>query len=233
MVFNRPLPVANNRFGSRAVESITGPSDGRMSAEQIHSRFKARPGSEHIASAEAIARLQNIVRTYHPRSVLEIGSGIGTLRLRIVDTYRALGLDDYQFVTVENNAFCAQQLRANLARELHHLRMIDDIGGLADDRFDLIIVDGGADRDGRVVELLAAGGIVFVEGFRASQRCLIARLTRSYAVANIRSMQQTNSHRPSSSWGGAYWLFKFEPGPSTLPPSPSPGTTSDTARFIK
>jgi predicted O-methyltransferase YrrM len=182
-----------------------------MSAEQIYSRFKARSGSDFIASAEAIAGLQSIIGTYRPRSVLEIGSGIGTLTFAIVETYRALGVDDDQFATVENNDFCVRQLRANLARELHRVRMFDDIGGVAGQRFDLIIIDGGAEQDGRFAELLAAGGIIFVEGFRAPQRSLITRLRRSYAVANIRSMRQTDSARQPAGWGGAYWLFKFEP----------------------
>lgn len=208
--FPFPMTAETERGGARSQIGEPDSGDSPLPAARIRAIFKARPGSEFIASADAIAGLQRLICTRRPRSVLEIGSGIGTLTFTILDAYRALGVKDYRMVTVEGNAFCVSQLRMNLANEPRPPHVVDDVGAIAGEQFDLVIVDGGNEDDTRFLDFVAPRGMVFVEGYRAPQRSHIARSGRRYASANIRSLQQ-NHHRPSSVWGGAYWLYKFEP----------------------
>jgi predicted O-methyltransferase YrrM len=184
-----------------------------ITAETIFARFKSLPGSDQMASQHAIGGLMSAIRRYRPATVLEIGSGIGTLTFALVQAFAALGIDDCRITTVEDNEFCLRQLRRNLDGHLHRVNLVHDIGELTGRRFDLIVVDGGNQRDERFMSLLAQRGVLFVEGFRSPQRLLIGRSPRRVAAANVRSMKWDPSLEPSGGWGGAYWIFRFEPSP--------------------
>jgi protein-L-isoaspartate O-methyltransferase len=190
-----------------------------ITARDIHDRFKCLSGSEFIASADAVAGLIRILRRDQPRRILEVGSGIGTLTFTIISTMDEAGCRGYRLVMVENNDYCRSQLAVNLAEKLARGTLVRDVGEIPDGEFDLIIVDGGAETDGRYLTLLAPRGMIFVEGYREPQRALIEASRPSHVRALYRSMQidRSAAHHARSGngsaigWGGGYWVYQFRP----------------------
>lgn len=189
-----------------------------ITAHEVHQRFKDLPGSEYIASENAIRGLIRILQRTRPRRILEIGSGIGTLSYTIISTMEALRGRDYRLVMVESNEFCRTRLPVNLRDKFARARLLRHIGDITDREFDLIIVDGADTSDGRYLTLLADRGMVFVEGDRGPQRHIIESSRRSYVRALYRSMQVEHAaghHLRSPGravrWGGGYWVYQFHP----------------------
>ena len=77
---------------------------------------------------------------------------------------------------------------------------------------DLVIIDGGQSGDARFLDFVPEGGVVFVEGFRVAQRDLIRASGRRFAAANVRFVNWHRLADGGECWGGAYWVYKFEPG---------------------
>ena len=69
---------------------------------ETHQRFSGRPGSDFIATAYALDGLAEELRRRRPRTVLEVGPGIGTttsVTIRVLDelwgrgAYRLYGIE--------------------------------------------------------------------------------------------------------------------------------------------
>lgn len=177
-----------------------------MLADTLYATYARKPGSQHIASLNACRGLEELVRRYHPRRVLEIGSGIGTLTDLLTQT-----LDpDAALTTVEDHPFCLEQMTLNLGPRLFRALVVHDLGAIQGEIFDLVIVDGGR-SDGSAMPFVAHRGLVFVEGFRGDQRKFLEVSTRSHTLMNIRAMHRGFSSRGAADWGGAYWVYRFEP----------------------
>jgi protein-L-isoaspartate O-methyltransferase len=167
-----------------------------MKAIEIFTAFKARPGSEFIASPFAIDELSKLVIGKRPKRVLEVGAGIGTL------TYVLCRLKEqcpFELVSVEWNDFCLGELAKNVDGEFTLVNSMDDASG----EFDLIVIDGGS-QDPRFVSALATRGVIFIEGFMDKKHALIRdvyRNKRKYASSNWRSKDRRSG----------IWLFQFEP----------------------
>ena len=133
-------------------------------AYQVYRRFAQRPGSSHIATRRALACLAAVVRQHQSKTVLEYGSGIGTI------TYLLLKASPYiQVVGIEANAFCLEQLARNIPADLKPrltLRSREDrqLGR----QFDLIVIDGKI-GSAQLAAFLRPDAICFIEGDRQSQ----------------------------------------------------------------
>jgi protein-L-isoaspartate O-methyltransferase len=163
------------------------------------------------------------VARYRPTRVLEIGPGIGTLSYSILAKMKSLALhecDDFLFVTVEDNEFCAQQLQKNLQEfdGLYHL--CESIADLDPDLdFDLIIVDGGERPDDKkaliqYTDFMREHGMILVEGQRNRQQLHIRESQRPFIHRKMRSLRQNRL------WDGtgirdprfkSYHVYLFEP----------------------
>jgi len=146
---------------SGAVEMLVRPSlKDWFSALRVHRRFKAFPGSEHIASRIALAHLAAILRQRDCKSALEFGAGIGTI------TYLLLqyGL---RVVSIEHDAFCQDQIKQNIPEQWQsRMTLITDrVGVDIDSVFDLVIIDGKLPA-GNTYRFVRPGTICFVEGSR-------------------------------------------------------------------
>jgi protein-L-isoaspartate O-methyltransferase len=190
-----------------------------ITARDVHDRFKCLSGSEYIASEDAVAGLIRVLRRHKPQRILEVGSGIGTLTFAIISTMDEVRCRGYRLVMVENNDYCRAQLAVNLAGKIERGTLVHDVGEISDGKFDLIIVDGGAETDGRYLNMLSPRGMIFVEGYREPQRRLIEASRPSFVRALYRSMQMDRSaaHHARSAyggagrWGGGYWVYQFQP----------------------
>jgi predicted O-methyltransferase YrrM len=84
----------------------------RILAREIYNRYKAKPGSEHIATETALVYLSACLREFRPGVVLECGAGIGT----ITDLVLSHPCRVERVISTEHNEFCL----AALARNLQH-----------------------------------------------------------------------------------------------------------------
>ena len=172
-----------------------------MSPESIYRRFKALPGSDQIASEFAIHWLMETILAWEPESVLEIGSGIGTLTF----TAFAATRKPLRYAFVEDNQFCLWALQKNLPHAWR--QMTNRTGGagcVLPGPVDLVIVDGEAGR--ATLDWLTAKPrqVVFVEGNRRGQRdeieCAAWAAGRPLARLHL---------RPSDGSKG-FWLYAFD-----------------------
>lgn len=184
--------------------------------------FGARPGSTYIASAFAIDGLVEWLRRVRPRTVLEVGAGIGTLTSVSIQQLDAIhGPGSYRYVAIEAEPFCLGQFDANIGADRGKVTLADRYeaipAGMAP--FDFVIVDGGGpyaedgDSDLDFVSAqnrlyaseLAPHGVVFVEKDRHWQRETIRYALRDRACAYCHYQPWTA--RPG------YHIYRFEPTP--------------------
>ena len=178
-------------------------------ADDIYADFATRPGAQHIASANAINALMWILDRWHPRAVLEVGTGIGTL----THTLLRGSSQDVRVTCTEDHPFCVEQLALNLGPLMAQIDLYESYDEVPADRwFDLIIVDGGSAQ--RYVDRLVEVGVIWVEGDRAPQRSVIESSGREVARAQIRSVRRAQPGGPTVDgqvWEGGSTIYRFEP----------------------
>ena len=128
---------------------------------RVHRRFAARPGAEHIATRRALAYLSAVVGQHPPKTVLEFGTGIGTITYLLLSSSPKVNV-----VGIEASPFCLAQLERNIPKDFKpRLTIFTKKTAPLDGRFDLIVIDGNlpsADTYG----FLRHGTTCFVEGNR-------------------------------------------------------------------
>lgn len=151
--------------------------DDWVSAYRVYRRFATRPGSEHIATWRALTCLSALVGLRRPESVLEFGTGIGTI------TYLLLtALPKLTVVGLETNPFCLAQLDRNIPDELKpRLTVVTDGRVPLVDAFDLIVVDGRLPKT-EDWPFLRQGTLCFVEGNRERQSATLLGIAASKNV---------------------------------------------------
>lgn len=157
-----------------------GPTDeDSLLAREVYTRFKQYPGSQHIATEFALGHLSALMRLAQPKSVLEIGAGIGT------QTYLLAAHPQRPSVIVatETNDFCIDQLGKNIPTDLGRRFVLvtgDEeipVSAITEDKdnengdkqgFDLIVMD--VDAPERLFRHIKHGSYLFVEGNRRELR---------------------------------------------------------------
>jgi hypothetical protein len=138
-------------------------------ARSIHRQFKSKPGSDHIASEFALAHLSALLRRHGPEitSVVEIGSGIGTITYLLVSRLP----ESTRIVCTEHNSFCLQQLECNLPSwMLNRISLQRQKNPRIVGECDLAIIDG---KLWPPLDYLRAGTICFAEGSRTDSQAII------------------------------------------------------------
>jgi protein-L-isoaspartate O-methyltransferase len=206
---SEPRQVATHPVAEVALRHTVRSVKVTTTADEIYARFSKLPGSEHIASANAINVLLWTVERWRPTAVLEVGAGIGTLTSTVVRSLPPGG----SIRCVEPEPFCVDALTTNLGEEMGRVGLVATTAEVPTDaRFGLIIVDGGAAE--RFTDRLAAGGVVFVEGDRAPQRRSIEANGRSFVRPTVRSTRRATLDGPvevGQTWEGGCTVYKFEP----------------------
>lgn len=186
-----------------------------------HLRYRSRPGSNFIASGFALDAIGRLVSDLRPRVVLEVGSGIGTLTEELLDAPAgAIGTQ----IAVEADAFCLDQLAANIGERLDGVLVVASAADVPAEvgPYNLVIVDGSSvddlapeDRDRWTVDQeraevaawasrLAPRAVVIVENERPRQRDHLESLvSRPFLHEHIRPLDATPGfHR-----------YRFDPTP--------------------
>lgn len=148
-------------------------SNDRAFAISVHDRFAAMPGSEFIASCEALSHLAALLRTRDVNSVIEFGAGIGTI------TYMLLTYPEpsRRVISTETNQFCLKQLAVNIPDELKSRLTVISDGSETEGDFDLAIFDGEL-KTVKGYDFLKPGVIGFIEGGRAHTHAIFDRIMR-------------------------------------------------------
>jgi hypothetical protein len=136
-------------------------------AREIYERYKAKPGSDHIASCDALTYLSVCMREFCPLTVLACGADVGT----VTDALPGHECPADGVIATEHNEFCLNALGINVP---HHDP--SRLNLIAPDRLPLLRADVdmivGDDDRGRydVFRMAQEGRIVFAEGNRATFR---------------------------------------------------------------
>jgi hypothetical protein len=108
-------------------------------AKAVYAQFLAKPGSEHIAGVSTLAHVSALLRTRTIKSVLECGSGIGTISYLMLKRLPA----DARIVGTEQFEWCRHQFDQNIpADERARVELLPQGSPEISETFDLVIVDG-------------------------------------------------------------------------------------------
>jgi hypothetical protein len=172
------------------------PEDDQI-AEELHTRFSAYEGSQHIASPASLRWFAAILRTFRPGHILELGAGIGTItEMLLMERYGAA-----KIYTTETDAFCLRALDKNLTRRndprLRVLTSEQDLLKIAEP-LDLIVGDGGF-YSPLEFQNSKEGTILFFDGSRAKLRT-IAQETLARKQLKC-EMKQLGTNAKKKVWG--------------------------------
>lgn len=172
-----------------------------MISAQIHARFKALSGSDQIATEFAIGALRGWLWTRHPRRILEVGAGIGTLSW-VVSKYLTYAAGYANAVAIEDDPWCQTEWHTNVSAWPCRPSLFNKVPVY--EFYDLVILDGDQMPDDGWA-CLAPRATVFVEGNRRPQRARLHQYLR-----NVGRPFCETPYRPRDRSKGV-WLILCEP----------------------
>ena len=145
-------------------------SISKQIARETYKFFSEKEGNEHIASEGALRYILKYLKRRRAKTILEVGTGIGTVCHAVRSGIRAGYLDsNLVYYGTENNEFCKKKIKENL-NDRENVIMFDSLDKApASLRFDFVVVDGQDSAFRALPERLNRRGIIFVEGGRGSQ----------------------------------------------------------------
>lgn len=109
-----------------------------MDARAVHDLYVHKEGAQAISGIATLEAVIRVIQEKRPRTILEIGAGIGTI------THALLANSDAEIDIYEPNEFCIEQLKKNLTSFQGRYRLLTDPNQLPPRRaYDVVIVDGG------------------------------------------------------------------------------------------
>jgi hypothetical protein len=158
---------------------------------RIHAKYSQQVGSEQIATKLALEIISDHITSTRPESILEIGSGIGTITELIMES-----LPNSKLFCYETNNWCVNQLRNNLGESGYTLfNSIPNLVKLNQD-VNFIIIDDWLDRDTTALLIRNLHPTsVFIEGHRRKQRLYVMQAYKrnrvSFRFKNFKASQDS------------------------------------------
>jgi len=149
-------------------------------ARDVSNLFKAKSGSQEIAQEDALSQIGRIFYDVQPTSVLDLGSGIGTISYYLS---RLTNDANFELYLYEVNEYCQEALKKNLeGLNFHLIRSVEELSQLSNS-IDFVIIDDFIDFD-HTQKLLSncKPKAVFIEGHRRMQRLFVFKSFRSLNV---------------------------------------------------
>ena len=185
--------------------------------EEIHTKYAKQIGSDQIATKLALSKISEYIELNVPESVLEIGSGIGTITDLLIRR-----LQKADILCYEVNLFCLEQLKKNVSSS--RIVIIDNLSELQkiNRHIDFIIIDDLIDKQ-TTFELIRQTTplSVFIEGHRRIQRLHVMlaykNIGKSFSFKDIKktgdshkggcfiSLETNSTHKGSMST----WYVRF------------------------
>ena len=138
-------------------------------ASEVFEKFSSKDGSQEIARVDALIEIGGLVKSREIDSVLEIGSGIGTVVSFLQNKHIFGNLKIYGF---EKNDWCREQLSKNVA-EFHEICSLEELARF-NKNVDLIIIDDFISSE--ITQSLinkVKPRFIFIEGHRRRQRLYV------------------------------------------------------------
>src|SRR3989338_7153575 len=152
--------------------------------------YRIKEYSGAIAKPVSLEVIINICREENPKSILEIGGGMGTI------THLLLKETSAHVDTYEPDLFCIEKMREHLKEYNGRFEIIESYRILPPRRdYDLIIVDGGTSKGKDsgysimiwlFIHYLENVKIIFVEGNRTLQKILIRKALSRRFIYSIK-----------------------------------------------
>jgi len=153
--------------------------------DYLFDKYASKAGSDQIASRLALRILSELLEKYNPATILEIGSGIGTMTELILNKS-----PNSKIICYEKNAWCVTQLKKNV--DLSNAKILtSEIHLQSINKLELIIIDDFVEKEilFTLIEKTQPS-IVFIEGHRRRQRLHVAetfiRLKLNFTLRNYR-----------------------------------------------
>jgi predicted O-methyltransferase YrrM len=131
-------------------------------AEHLFARYQAKEGSRNAARPVSLAHLAACLRTFRPRTVLEMGAGIGTITDALLSHHSGIR----RIVAFEHNAFCLAAITQNIDTRDPRLTIVarrEELPAITD--IDMLVADGNYGR-AEAYDAVRLGTVFFVEGNR-------------------------------------------------------------------
>lgn len=166
-------------------------------------------GCDHISGEYALYILLKLCKRYKVESVLEIGLGIGCIADTLLFYYDKKNMP-IKYVGTEHNTFCLEALKTN-TEFYKDIEIFDKVTSInVEQKFDLIIIDGGGTDLEIIKSVVKKNTILFVEGCRESQFIEIKKLFPKAVAVDVISNEKNRDYSPfiKSHWmGGGRIIF--------------------------
>ena len=176
---------------------------------RVYEKFSLAEGSHHIASEYAILKMQDLIRKFHIKNVLEVGLGIGSIAGSLLEVNQEL-----EYSGTETNRFCLDSLPDNLGKNYERLVIYPDLQTVpANKKFDLLIVDGKDPNLPSLKKMLSPRGIIVLEGDRLHQQKVLQSLYPRHKMVHSISLRKNKSTSPFSAeeWQGGLKVIFTNP----------------------
>ncbi len=182
-------------------------------ANEFYKIFSECDGNQHIASLYALQKAIDIMQRNKPKSVLEVGLGIGSISYAILEYCKRKNIE-VKYSGTEANKFCLQHLPINLGSHFQQIKLYESINEIDDDeKFDLIIIDGADDSLEKLKNKINSNCCIFIEGDRSFQVEKIRKWFPRYCYVHTISNYRNPKYGPFSSadWSGGAKIIYVNP----------------------
>ncbi len=185
----------------------------RQSANESFTVFCKKEGNEFIASVFAIEKLLEQVQKSKPKTIIELGVGIGTLPFA-VNAFLGENASKVTYYGTEANDFCRNQIPLNLNHLSINFQLLHSFEEInANVRAELIIIDGKFDKMELLKKYASENAVFFIEGDRTTQvQEIIQAFPKAMAVRCISNFKNPEgSPFPTGYWVGGCTLVYSNP----------------------
>ena len=152
-------------------------------ALEVYRVFSTKEGAQHIAKPPSIQAVTEIIRWHKPKTILEVGGGIGAL------SFVCLKHSEANVDIFEDNIFCIGELRKNLRDFDGRYTIHSDYSNysLPHLAYDLVIFDGGTyELINQLTRSLTDMRLTFFEGNRIQDRAVFRKALKENYVFTVR-----------------------------------------------
>lgn len=160
-------------------------------AVQNYKIFCSHEGSQYIASEFALEIILTLIEKFNVKSILELGLGIGSISDTVLQ-YAHTNSHEINYVGTEKNDFCLAALPKNVI-DFNRINVYAELSEIANQTFDLIIIDGSDAALHDIVAYCKPHTIIFVEGDRSAQTQTVLELFPKHKYVDIITLSR---HKP-------------------------------------
>ncbi len=196
---------------AKSLRPLGDAADFNYDAQRVHlfNTFASHPQGEHIISANVAQEIVELMVQIKPKTVIEIGTGIGCCTAFVSYAAKMIGIKDFKLKTIEATSdyivLARQLIPIDLQENVEFLLFPDDPANMiAWEECNLLIIDGTIELTA-FVHKLQPRTVIFVEkrldevnkwqgaisGISWQQKQLTSRYTEDYIMRVPKAVDQT------------------------------------------